>query len=129
MLDQGTILVVDDDEDTRRILKGLLSRRGFDVRLAANGQEALEIIHAGPVPDVVLLDLQMPVMTGAEVLSAMRANPAWAPIPTVILTAAAECTAEQFGVAALVRKPFHDAELQAAVRLALARHESSPIVR
>src|SRR3954471_4035071 len=118
-----TILAVDDDECTRKILKGLLTRGGFDVRLASDGREALELVHAGPPPDVILLDLQMPVMTGVEVLSAMRANPAWAAIPTVILTASEECTAAQFGVAGLLLKPFHDADLQAVIRSALARHD------
>lgn len=123
MNSRRTILIVDDDESARKILKGFLSRSGFDVQLSANGKEALELVHAGPPPDLILLDLQMPVMNGFEVLSAMRVNPAWAAIPTVIATASAECTAAEFGVAGLLRKPFHGVDVQAAVTLALTRRK------
>ena len=78
---------MDEDECTRKILKGLLTRAGYGVELAANGKEALELVDAGPLPAVILLDPQMPVMSGFEVLSAMRSNPAWAAIPAIIVTA------------------------------------------
>lgn len=118
-----TVLVVDDDESVRQALSSFLTRNGFDVAVAADGREALELVHAGPVPNMVLLDLQMPVMSGYEVLSAMKANPAWAAIPTVILTAVDGFTAAQFGVAGLLRKPWSNDEVLAAIMLALVQEQ------
>ena len=116
---RATILVIDDDDSSRRILKAFLGRRGHRVLLAANGKEALDVLRAGAIPDVILLDLQMPAVSGFEVLNALRANPAWARIPTVVITASEDCSAAQLGVAAVLRKPFRDAGIQAAILMAL----------
>ena len=62
------ILIVEDDADVRRLYAIGLNQRGFEVKLAANGAEALERITSGERPDVILLDWLLPLMDGSEVL-------------------------------------------------------------
>ena len=69
------ILIVEDDSDVRRLYAIGLNQRGFEVRLAANGAEAVERITAGEKPDVILLDWLMPLMDGGEVLSRLGKAP------------------------------------------------------
>ena len=66
------ILIVEDDPDVRRLYAIGLNQRGFEVRLAANGAEAVERISSGEDPDVILLDWLMPLMDGGEVLRRLR---------------------------------------------------------
>ena len=66
------ILIVEDDSDVRRLYAIGLNQRGFEVRLAANGAEAIERISSGEKPDVILLDWLMPLMDGGEVLQRLR---------------------------------------------------------
>ncbi|MCB9679758.1 MAG: response regulator [Alphaproteobacteria bacterium] len=79
------VLVVDDDEDARTVASRLLRGAGFQVSQANDGSVALEIIRRDP-PDVILLDLMMPVMDGFELVHALQEDPSFA-IPIVILTA------------------------------------------
>ncbi len=67
-MNRPKILVVEDDSDVRRLYALGLNQRGFEVKLAANGAEALERITGGEKPDVILLDWLMPLMDGGEVL-------------------------------------------------------------
>ena len=67
-----SVLVVDDDEDVRECLADVLRDEGYHVETAANGQEALDRLERQPAPDVVLLDLMMPVMNGWMTLDALR---------------------------------------------------------
>jgi len=87
----ASVLVVDDDRDTRAVLVEVLRHEGFAVREAANGLEALEQI-AEREPDFILLDLIMPVVTGWEVMRMLRA--AGRSIPLAVLSGipAAGCT-------------------------------------
>ncbi len=80
------ILVVDDDEDARRLVRRKLERAAFKVAEATNGREALARIEENR-PDVVLLDLMMPEMNGFEVLERLRANPEWSTIQVIVMTA------------------------------------------
>jgi signal transduction histidine kinase/CheY-like chemotaxis protein len=82
----GTVLVVDDDPDARQVLKNMLDKLGHKVVEAANGPTALSLIPEIR-PDLVLLDLMMPVMDGFEVLEHMKEMPAAAEIPVVVVTA------------------------------------------
>ena len=68
-------IVIDDSRAMRMILRRILTERGFDVVEAADGQQALEAVSAGPVPDVALVDWNMPVMNGLEFVAAVRAKP------------------------------------------------------
>ena len=84
--DGGDVLVVDDDPDARDRLRAVLHREGWTVAEAANGEEALAIVARRP-PQLILLDLMMPVMDGFKFLHALRERPGGADIPVVVLTA------------------------------------------
>ncbi len=88
MDDRSPVLVVDDDPDIRDALREVLEAEGFVVVCAANGAEALAVLHAGVLPRLVVLDLMMPVMNGWEVLAAVRADRALSDIPVAVISAA-----------------------------------------
>ena len=83
---EGEILVVDDDADARTRLRSVLEKEGWTVAEASNGAEALTYVSE-IVPQLILLDLTMPVMDGFSFLSALRARPDCAHVPVVVLTA------------------------------------------
>ncbi len=80
------ILIVEDDADVRRLYAIGLNQRGFEVKLAANGAEAVERISNGEKPDVILLDWLMPLMDGAEVLTRLGDDQATAEIPIIVIS-------------------------------------------
>lgn len=83
-----TILLVDDHEDNRHALMMVLEREGYRVLGAENGREAVEVART-ELPDLVLMDLAMPVMDGREAMRVLRDDPRTAGIPIVVLTAMA----------------------------------------
>jgi CheY-like chemotaxis protein len=83
-----SVLIVEDDRDTREMLARFLELEGFDVREAANGQLALETLHRNGGTCVILLDLMMPVMNGWQFRLAQVKDPDIAEIPVVVVTAA-----------------------------------------
>lgn len=95
----GTVLVVDDEEANRDLLRDPLEARGYRVLEAANGQQALERITAEP-PDVILLDLMMPGLDGFEVCRILKSNPQWAIIPVLMVTALSERKERLLGIEA-----------------------------
>jgi CheY-like chemotaxis protein len=82
------ILVADDKASSRELVRTILENLGYDVREAEDGIKALEAVRNG-FPDLVLLDLQMPGLTGHEVLARLRADDRFASLPVVALTASA----------------------------------------
>ena len=78
-------LVVDDSMVIRHTICRFLEERGYEVEVAANGREALEIVTRR-LPGLVITDMQMPAMGGGELISALKANPQTATVPIVILT-------------------------------------------
>ncbi len=84
--DAGDILVVDDDPDARARLRQVLTRNGWTVAEAGNGREALDLVLHSP-PQLILLDLTMPVMDGFTFLHELRGRPGCRHIPVVVLTA------------------------------------------
>jgi len=80
------ILVAEDDSPSRELLVDILSDWGYEVVQAANGQEALQQVEA-TLPDLVLLDIQMPLLDGFAVLKRLRGNPRFAALPVVAITA------------------------------------------
>ena len=118
------ILVVDDDEDLRLLAGRVLKQSGHVVTEAPGGAEALEII-AKQLPDLILLDLNMPPPDGMEVLRILRSRPETATLPVVVLTAMGdECsTRMSFDVGAtdFLAKPFTPPQLDARVRTSFAR--------
>jgi CheY-like chemotaxis protein len=120
------VLVVDDDAEIRQVLTQCLELDGYHVSLACNGQEALEFLKAGPVPDMILLDLMMPVMDGRHFRVEQRKDPALAAIPTVILSAEPQTRhwALLMGAAGYLEKPVGLESLLATV----AQHAASTSV-
>jgi CheY-like chemotaxis protein len=84
----ASILVVEDDPDTREMLERFLQLEGFDVRTAANGQLALQALQADSALCVILLDLMMPVMNGWQFRQVQAQDPKLSRIPVVVVTAA-----------------------------------------
>ncbi|HYS81718.1 MAG TPA: response regulator [Anaeromyxobacteraceae bacterium] len=109
---QPMILVVDDDHDIREVIAESLMQDGFLVSTAPNGKVALEQAQATR-PDLIVLDLMMPVMSGEEFLAARREDPELATTPVVVVTAAFDSQVE--GAAVLLQKPFELETLLAIV--------------
>src|SRR5437763_14315463 len=80
------ILIVDDILDNRDLLALMLSGEGFELLMAADGEEALEIIAATP-PDLILLDVMMPRMDGCQVATTIKSDPRTKTIPVIMVTA------------------------------------------
>jgi CheY-like chemotaxis protein len=85
--DARAVMLVEDDDGIRDILRELLEEAGYRVFWAANGLEALAQLRLGRVPRVILLDLMMPLMDGVQFRAAQRRDPALAPIPVVVISA------------------------------------------
>ncbi len=83
----GTVLLVEDDPDTRTVMNTVLRLSGFEVETATDGHEALDQLRAEPKPSVILLDLMMPGMDGWQFREAQRRDPALADIPVVLVSA------------------------------------------
>jgi ammonium transporter len=83
----GSVLIVEDDDDTRDVLAKTLERAGWEVRLATNGKEALVHLHEVGLPTIILTDLMMPEMDGIEFITQMRQREDWQAVPIVVLTA------------------------------------------
>jgi CheY-like chemotaxis protein len=86
---RASVLVVEDDRDIRECMADALEMEGYAVMCAGNGREALDQLRRGPRPDLILLDLLMPVMSGWEFRQAQLADPLLAGIPVVIVSASA----------------------------------------
>jgi signal transduction histidine kinase len=111
------VLIVDDNADMRRLLADLIGKR-YRIRLARNGAEALERTRER-IPDLILTDVMMPVMSGTELCSAIKSNPKFDRIPVMLLTSKAEREMKikglELGADDYVTKPFHPRELMARV--------------
>ncbi|HEY6277517.1 MAG TPA: response regulator [Streptosporangiaceae bacterium] len=123
-----TVLVVDDDPDVCDLVRYKLEQSGFDVRRASDGDQALREV-AAEVPDLVLLDIMMPGMSGLEVLEHWRADGATEKLPVIMLTAKAqENDVErgfELGADDYVIKPFSPRELARRVSAVLSRRETA----
>lgn len=124
-LQPPTVLVVDDDADIARFIKINLRFEGFSVLVASDGQEALDTI-ARTACDLVLLDVMMPLIDGFTVCKRLRADPATAHLPVILLTAKTLSADKVAGLAAgaddYISKPFDTLELVARVRSTLHRN-------
>jgi CheY-like chemotaxis protein len=97
-----------------------LEFRGYHVDVAADGMSALEAIEGGSVPDVVVLDIGLPRMSGLSVAAELAAHPATATIPIIVVTGTTE-RFDEHPYAQVLRKPVSPDELVNCVRVALAR--------
>jgi len=114
-------VVVEDDEIIVMVLQSMLSRRGFDVRIARDGRQAINFIDTLPGPPAfVLLDVMLPYVDGFELIGMIRGHVTWNAVPIIMLTAKSQ---EQSIVRALddgandyLIKPFRPGELLARIR-------------
>ena len=114
-----TILVVDDHEDNRRILRDLLGSAGYEVVEATTGEEGVATAEAR-VPDLILMDIQLPGIDGYEATRRIKANDALRGIPLIVVTSYAlsgdDTKALAAGADAYVAKPFSPRVMLAKVR-------------
>lgn len=111
------VLLVEDDPDIREALSQILADEGYEVALAGNGREALDMLRSPVLPSLVLLDLMMPVMNGWQFRMAQCADPLLAAIPVVVISAdgSAQREAMALGAEAFLQKPLALNELLTAV--------------
>ena len=113
------ILVVEDQEDNRQILRDLLGSVDLEMVEAENGQEALTAV-AEHKPDLILMDIQLPIMDGYEATRRIKADPATKAIPIIVVTSYAlsgdEDKARAAGCDGYVAKPFSPRQMLAKVR-------------
>ena len=107
-----TVLVVEDEWAIADWLEVVLSERAFNVLVAANGRDALDILHR-EIPDLVLTDFMMPFIDGAGLIAAMTANPKTRDIPVVVMTSLLEKVVRDraAGYRGYLRKPFREGDL------------------
>ena len=103
---QKMVLLVEDDVEIRDILQDLLEAEGYDVVPASHGRQALEFldgVRGGKLPDLMVLDMMMPLLDGGQVLETMKSDPVLSSVPVVVLSAVAR--ERPPGAAAFLRKP------------------------
>lgn len=112
------LLLVDDDFSSREVLSMLLAGEGYRVAAAANGADALQRLHDPDCPNLILLDLNMPVMDGPTFCEHRRQEESLAAIPVIVLSAAADAEqkAAALGAVRCLRKPVDTIELLRIVR-------------
>ena len=116
-----SILVVDDEATIRGLVTGVLEDEGYSVLQACHGAQALALALQAS-PDLVLTDLMMPVMNGADLVRQLKTHAATHTVPIVLMTAAGRAAAEEHDADAVLTKPF---ELDAL--LALVAHYTRPV--
>ncbi len=109
------VLIVDDDEEILEVERQILTERGHRVVLARNGEEAMRAVHVGPLPAVIVLDINMPGIDGPAFARELRHE--LRHVPLVVLTGAADARreADRCNAEAFLRKPFDADELARTV--------------
>ncbi len=119
------VLVVDDSEGGAALLSFRLRNAGHTVALAEDGRSALEAA-AREHPDLIMLDVMMPVMDGYEVLSSLKTDPALTDIPVIVLSSRAGeedvVRALEMGADDYITKPYRPQEMMARIKVVLSRH-------
>lgn len=122
-----TVLIVEDEENISVALRYLMKSQGYDVVIARDGEEALEMVEKAP-PDLMLLDVMMPKRDGYDVCQTIRRNPAWRTIKIIMLSAKGRDIEVEKGLALgaddYMTKPFSTRDLAAKVRTMLESDES-----
>jgi DNA-binding response OmpR family regulator len=115
----GRVLLIEDEPNIAEALRFILQRDGWEVGVHADGASALAEVMRQP-PDVVILDLMLPGASGLDILTGIRADPATATLPVLMLTAKGQdrdrAAAEAAGVTRFMTKPFANADIVAALR-------------
>jgi len=110
------ILIVEDDADLREMMAQLLTLEGYRASTVANGREALEYLSQGDKPDVILLDLMMPVMDGWEFRRQQQADAQISKVPVIVLSALDQNRASDVNADAFLKKPLDFDRLLELVR-------------
>jgi DNA-binding response OmpR family regulator len=129
MSDQETILetpqgqtavVVEDDQIIVTLLEHMLTRCGFEVRIAVDGRQATDFIDTLPPPGLVLLDVMLPYLDGFELIRKIRGHATWSQVPVIMLTSKSQeqniVRALDYGANDYLIKPFRPGELLARIR-------------
>jgi CheY-like chemotaxis protein len=114
-----TVLVVEDNVASREWLAAILCREGYAVIMSSNGQEAVEYLRAGPPPDLILLDMLMPVLDGWHFLNQIQQDGPLIPVLVTTGTILTREWAESHGCCGFLRKPIEPEELLDEVRRCL----------
>lgn len=113
------VVLVEDEINIAEAIRFLLSQEGWRVETLANGAAAVDVIRK-VMPDLVMLDVMLPGKSGFEILNELRADPVFAEMPILMLTARGQSRdremAEKAGVSRFMTKPFSNAEMLEAVR-------------
>ncbi|MCZ6679403.1 MAG: response regulator [Candidatus Poribacteria bacterium] len=121
------ILVVEDIEMNRKVARIILAARGYEVLEAANAEEALEILRS-QIPDLILMDIYLPGMSGKDLTRQIKANPKWNHLPIIALTASAmKGDREQFldaGCDDYISKPVNTRELAELVDTYISKEKT-----
>lgn len=119
------VMVVDDEPDIRMVLSKMLRKRGYEVELCESAEEALELLSTGKLPDVIIMDLMMPGMSGIEACRAIKSDDRLSGIPVIILTVMSEPEAKEesreAGADAHVDKPINMAKLFSTIEKLLQK--------
>lgn len=121
------ILIVDDDKDTRNIIRTILNAKGYETKEASNGKEALALVK-DEIPQLILLDLMMPEMSGYDVITHLKLNPNTQKTPVIMLTAKVEnedilAGYNEYAVDYYITKPFTPKHLINGIELILGSHK------
>jgi len=121
------LLLVEDDDDVAEIFIEILVSEGYKVDRAANGAEGLRCLRTRSIPSLILLDWNMPVLNGAEMVHFMRGEPSWSKIPIVLLTAANEAKTKALALRAFgyLKKPVNPDDLLRMVN-SVVRQNATP---
>jgi DNA-binding response OmpR family regulator len=117
---QGPALVVEDDDQISFLLKFILEREGFDVKVARDGRQASQMIDEMAAPSVVTLDVMLPYADGFQILGQLRGKPGWNSVPVLMLTSKSQekdiVRALDAGANDYIVKPFQPEELRARIK-------------
>ena len=121
------VLVIDDEQIVRQVVNRLLTGEGYQVIEAPYGQAGYQLAIS-ETPNIILLDLMMPVMDGFQVLSKLKSNPETRRIPVIILTAKIDAESERrcmrSGAVDYIKKPWGPGELKDRIAIALGYREN-----
>ena len=125
-----TVLMIEDHDDTACLVRFILERNGYAVRHAPDGKNAKRLTESSEPPDLVLLDISLPSLSGFEVLRAIRSTPTWEQIPVVMLTANGRpesmAEATTLGATDYLKKPFTPEHLLRTVASFMSRPTTQP---
>ena len=131
MAKSSRIVLVEDDPAVRKMTALRLEHEGYTVAVAGDGEEALAVIAAS-LPDLIILDIQLPKLNGFDVCARLHADPTTAKIPIIVFTAfdvhqrVLATRGAELGIADWLRKPFRSADLMARIRNVLHDKSRNP---